>query len=176
MRNFYRKHAGCSWKQHKLTENTEALTWDVVPKVSASFIWKGHNKDKIKTEIGVMNMPNVVPFAFLIKLTQKYGIAPSMSRRGNCYGNAMAENFFSILQTECICRHKPTSFHEANEMMDRYIHFYSYERIQLKTGVAPLTLRHSVSYNSYSDAFLCCPHNLEIFHASAFLMLSLIPQ
>ena len=78
------------------------------------------------------------------KLTQKYGITPSMSRRGNCYDNAMAENFFSILKTECIYRQKPTSFNEANEMIDRYIHFYNHERIQLKTGVAPLTLRHSV--------------------------------
>ena len=77
------------------------------------------------------------------KLTQKYGITPSMSRRGNCYDNAMAENFFSILKTECIYRHKPASFKEANEMIDRYIHFYNYERIQSKTGVAPLTLRHS---------------------------------
>ena len=72
------------------------------------------------------------------KLTQKYGITPSMSRRGNCYDNAMAENFFSILKTECIYRHKPASFKEANEMIDRYIHFYNYERIQSKTGVAPL--------------------------------------
>ena len=77
------------------------------------------------------------------KLTQSYGITPSMSRRGNCYDNAMAENFFSILKTECIYRHKPETFKEANEMIDRYIHFYNYERIQLKTGVAPLTLRHS---------------------------------
>ena len=77
------------------------------------------------------------------KLTQKYGITPSMSRRGNCYDNAMAENFFSILKTECIYRHKPNSFEEANEMIDRYIYFYNHERIQLKTGVAPLTLRHS---------------------------------
>lgn len=77
------------------------------------------------------------------KLTQSYGITPSMSRRGNCYDNAMAENFFSILKTECIYRHKPESFKEANEMIDRYIYFYNHERIQLKTGVAPLTLRHS---------------------------------
>ena len=77
------------------------------------------------------------------KLTQKYGITPSMSRRGNCYDNAMAENFFSILKTECIYRYKPASFIDANEMIDRYIHFYNHERIQLKTGVAPLTLRHS---------------------------------
>ena len=77
------------------------------------------------------------------KLIQKYGITPSMSRRGNCYDNAMAENFFSILKTECIYRHKPASFQEANDMIDRYIYFYNHERIQLKTGVAPLTLRHS---------------------------------
>ena len=66
-----------------------------------------------------------------------------MSRRGNCYDNALAENFFGILKTECICRHKPETFKEANEMIDRYIHFYNHEHIQLKTGVAPLTLRHS---------------------------------
>ena len=66
-----------------------------------------------------------------------------MSRKGNPYDNAMAENFFSILKTECIYRHKPRTFSEANALIDRYIHFYNYERIQNKTGVAPLTLRHS---------------------------------
>lgn len=76
-------------------------------------------------------------------LTQEYGITPSMSRRGNCYDNAMAENFFSILKTECIYRSKPGTLAEANEMIDRFIYFYNHERIQLKTGVAPLSLRHS---------------------------------
>ena len=66
-----------------------------------------------------------------------------MLRRRNCYDNALAENFFDILKTECIYRHKPETFKEANEIIDRYIHFYNHERIQLKTGVAPLTLRHS---------------------------------
>ena len=77
------------------------------------------------------------------KLTQSYGITPSMSRKGNPYDNAMAENFFSILKTECIYRHNPKTFEEANDLIDRYIHFYNYERIQNRTGVAPLTLRHS---------------------------------
>ena len=76
-------------------------------------------------------------------LTKQYCITPSMSRRGNPYDNAMAENFFSILKTECIYRHKPDTFSEANEMIDRYIHFYNHERIQLKTGEAPLTRRLS---------------------------------
>ena len=35
------------------------------------------------------------------------------------------------------------TFEEANEMIDRYIHFYNHERIQLKSGVTPLMLRHS---------------------------------
>ena len=76
-------------------------------------------------------------------LTQSYGITPSMSSKGNPYDNAMAENFFSILKTECIYRHKPKTLKEADDLIDRFIHFYNYERIQNKTGVAPLTLRHS---------------------------------
>lgn len=73
-------------------------------------------------------------------LMKEYGITPSMSRRGNCYDNAMAENFFSILKTECIYRHHPTTFSEARMLIDN---FYNHQRIQMKTGMAPLTMRHS---------------------------------
>ena len=76
-------------------------------------------------------------------LTKEYGITPSMSRRGNCYDNAMAENFFSILKTECIYRQKLKSFQQARELIDEFIHFYHYERIQLKTGETPLARRLS---------------------------------
>ena len=57
--------------------------------------------------------------------------------------STMAENFFSILKTEYIYRHKPMTFSETNDLIDIYIHFYNYERIRNKAGVAPLTLRHS---------------------------------
>lgn len=77
-------------------------------------------------------------------LTKRYGITPSMSRRGNCYDNAVAKNFFSILKTECIYRQKIATFRQARVLIDDFIFFYNHERIQLKTGVAPLTLRHSV--------------------------------
>ena len=66
------------------------------------------------------------------KLTQSYGITPSMSRKGNPYDNAIAENFFSILKTECTYRQKSRSFQEANEMINSYIHFYNHECIQTK--------------------------------------------
>ena len=77
------------------------------------------------------------------KLTQSYNITPSMSSKGNPYDNAMAENFFSILKTECIYRCKPRTLSDAQRRIDDYIYFYNNERIQTKTGVAPLTLRHS---------------------------------
>ena len=70
-------------------------------------------------------------------------IASATANLDNPYDNAMAENFFSILKTECIYRHKPKTYKEANDLIDRYIQFYNHERIQNKTGVAPLTLRHS---------------------------------
>lgn len=77
-------------------------------------------------------------------LTKEYGITPSMSRRGNCYDNAMAENFFGILKTECIYRHKPKSFNEARQLIDDYIYFYNNERIQLKTKLTPIEKRRQL--------------------------------
>lgn len=65
------------------------------------------------------------------KLTKSYSITPSMSRRGNPYDNALAENFFSILKTECIYRAKLQTYEEARLLIDEYIHFYNHERIQL---------------------------------------------
>ena len=75
------------------------------------------------------------------KLTQSYHITPSMSSRGNPYDNAMAENFFSILKTECIYRTKLKTYEEARLLIDEYIHFYNHQRIQLKTKLTPLEKR-----------------------------------
>ena len=75
------------------------------------------------------------------KLTQSYRITPSMSRRGNPYDNALAENFFSILKTECIYRVKLKTYEEARLLISQYIHFYNNERIQLKTKLTPLEKR-----------------------------------
>ena len=71
------------------------------------------------------------------KLTQSYNIIPSMSRRGNPYDNAMAENFFSILKTECIYRVKLKTYEEARLLISQYIDFYNNQRIQLKTKLTP---------------------------------------
>ena len=78
-------------------------------------------------------------------LTKEYGITPSMSRRGNCYDNAVAENFFSILKTECIYRRKLNTFAEARLLIDEYIDFYNNERIQTKTSLTPLEKRRQAA-------------------------------
>ena len=75
------------------------------------------------------------------KLTQQYGISPSMSRRGNPYDNALAENFFSILKTECIYRTKIATLADAKQLIDDYIYFYNNQRIQTKTKLTPLEKR-----------------------------------
>ena len=75
------------------------------------------------------------------RLTQSYGITLSMSRRGNPYDNALAENFFSILKTECIYRARPRTYEEARLLIGEYIYFYNYQRIQLKTKLTPMEYR-----------------------------------
>lgn len=75
-------------------------------------------------------------------LTQSYHISPSMSRRGNPYDNALAENFFSILKTECIHRVKLKTFAEAEQVIDEYIHFYNHVRLQSKTKLTPVEFRN----------------------------------
>ena len=40
-------------------------------------------------------------------------------------------------------KRKDTHVEKANYLIDNYIYFYNHQRIQLKTGEAPLTLRLS---------------------------------
>jgi len=75
------------------------------------------------------------------RLTQDYDITPSMSRRGNCLDNACMENFFCMLKTEWIQRRKFASLVEARAAVEEYIHYYNYERCQLKTRLTPFQKR-----------------------------------
>ena len=74
-------------------------------------------------------------------LTLEYNITPSMSRRGNCWDNACMENFFSHFKEEYLRHFKNPTFDAAQQIIDEYIHFYNYERIQLKTRQTPFEFR-----------------------------------
>jgi putative transposase len=74
-------------------------------------------------------------------LTQEYSIIPSMSRRGNCWDNAPMENFFGHLKAEALHQTQTPTFEEAKQIVAEYIHFFNYERIQLKTRQTPYQVR-----------------------------------
>jgi transposase InsO family protein len=74
-------------------------------------------------------------------LTKEYNIIASMSRRGNCWDNAPMENFFGHLKEEYLRHFDPRSFEETQQLIDEYIHFYNYQRIQLKSKLTPYQVR-----------------------------------
>jgi transposase InsO family protein len=65
-------------------------------------------------------------------LTKEYGISPSMSRRANPYDNAVVENFFGMLKTECIYPGMPQTIAQARQFVQLYMDFYNGERMILK--------------------------------------------
>ena len=53
----------------------------------------------------------------------------SMSRKGNCWDNAVAESFFKSLKYECVYHHDFNSTHELKKVIHEYIHWYNNDRI-----------------------------------------------
>lgn len=76
-----------------------------------------------------------------LALTQEYHFAASMSRRGCPYDNVLMENFFGTFKTECLYRCTPTTREQVQQMIDEYIHFYNYQRIDMKNGLTPFEIR-----------------------------------
>ena len=64
------------------------------------------------------------------KLTKRYGIVASMSRKGNCWDNAVAESFFRSLKVESIRGKTIKTKEEAQRIVFEYIEdFYNSRRI-----------------------------------------------
>lgn len=61
-----------------------------------------------------------------LDLLKKYGIQASMSRKGNCYDNAVVESFFHTLKVECVYQTKFGSRSQARREIADYIeNFYN---------------------------------------------------
>ena len=70
-------------------------------------------------------------------LTKAYKLVPSMSRKANCWDNAPIESFFGQLKEEALRQYPILPFKETRQIIEEYIYFYNYERIQLKTKQTP---------------------------------------
>ena len=55
------------------------------------------------------------------RMLKTHGMVSSMSRKGNCWDNAVAESFFKTLKTEWVYRNKYVSRKQASVSVFEYI-------------------------------------------------------
>lgn len=69
-------------------------------------------------------------------------VQQSMSRKGNCLDNAVVENFFGLLKSECWYNEKYEDTEQLKNAVNEYIHYYNTERIKEKLkGLSPVQYR-----------------------------------
>ena len=69
------------------------------------------------------------------QLLQRQGITCSMSRKGNCWDNAVMESFFATLKKELIHQQRYATREEAKRSLFEYIEvFYNRERLHSALG------------------------------------------
>ena len=69
-------------------------------------------------------------------------ITQSMSRKGNCLDNAMAENFFGIMKSELLYAEQFESTEAFMKALDEYIDYYNNKRIKARLkGKSPVQYR-----------------------------------
>ncbi|MFU5001175.1 IS3 family transposase [Pseudomonas paraeruginosa] len=72
----------------------------------------------------------------------RHNIAQSMSRKGNCYDNAVMESFFGTLKAECYNEKKFSSVSQLKAELNGYIKYYNHDRLKLKlNGLRPVQYR-----------------------------------
>jgi transposase InsO family protein len=80
------------------------------------------------------------------KILRDNGFIQSMSRKGNCYDNAITETFFHTLKTELINRTKYKTSEEARRSIFEYIEIF-YNRRRLHSAIGYHT---PVEYDKFS--------------------------
>jgi len=71
--------------------------------------------------------------AFSAELVRR-SIAPSMSRRGNCYDNACMESGWGTLKNECVYRTHFATREQARVVIFEYLNFYNHRRLHSALG------------------------------------------
>jgi transposase InsO family protein len=86
-----------------------------------------------------------------LELQHHHGIVPSMSRKGNCWDNAVAESFFHTLKTECVYLENLVTREQARDAIFDYIEvFYNRQRRHSANGnLAPMVYEQSQKAASF---------------------------
>ncbi|SLK22956.1 Transposase InsO and inactivated derivatives [Paenibacillus sp. RU5A] len=73
---------------------------------------------------------------------EERAIIQSMSRKGNCYDNAVMENFFGIMKSEFLYLNEFESLDDFKQELAQYIDYYNHKRIKSKLkGMSPVQYR-----------------------------------
>lgn len=76
------------------------------------------------------------------RILANHGLRQSMSRKGNCLDNAIAECFFALLKTEMYHGHHFEDAEHLIREIDEYITYYNTKRIKAKlNGLTPIEYR-----------------------------------
>jgi len=88
------------------------------------------------------------------QLLTQHGVQPSMSRKGNCWDNAVAESFFHTLKTELIYLEDFDTHEQTQTAVFEYIEvFYNRQRCHSANGyLAPLAYEQALKINE-----ILCP-------------------
>ena len=83
------------------------------------------------------------------QLLSQHRIEPSMSRKGNCWDNAVAESFFHTLKTELVYLEDFDTHEQAQTVVFEYIEvFYNRQRCHAANGyLAPLAYEQALKNN-----------------------------
>ena len=74
------------------------------------------------------------------RLLAANGIRPSMSRRGDCWDNAVVESFFATLKVELVSERRWTNAAEATAALVQYLAWYNGERLHSTLGyISPMS-------------------------------------
>lgn len=61
-------------------------------------------------------------------------VTKSMSRKGNCWDNAVAESFFKTIKYECLNRYKFSKYEELYQCIEEYLNWYNTQRLHSSLG------------------------------------------
>ena len=127
-----RKVVGWTLSEDMTTENTVIKAW-----ISARQNRNIINGFIFHSDRGVQYASNKM--SSLLSYNRK--ITQSMSRKGNCWDNAVAESFFKTIKHEWLYRFKFNSFNQLYKSIDDYITWYNTKRIHSSLGyISPLEM------------------------------------
>ncbi len=108
-------------------------TTDVVLQALLMAVWRRKPKEKVLVHSDQGSQFTSMDWAAFLK---HHNLGHSMSRRGNCHDNAVAESFFNLLKRERIRRKVYRSRDEARQDVFDYIEmFYNPKRKHVRNGM-----------------------------------------